>query len=61
METLNFVKNASGVTTGIFIHLEDRKKLSEEMIEDIEDLISYELRKEDEKITLEQLKAELKK
>jgi len=59
MEAVNYIKNSKGKTTGLFINLDNKKKLSEEVIEEIEDIISYELRKDDEKISMEELKTQL--
>lgn len=50
MEAIQYVKNAKGDTTGLFIELSNIGKKSREMVEDIEDIISYELRKNSKKI-----------
>ena len=59
MEAVNYLKNSQGKTTGLFINLQNKKKFSQAMLEEIEDAISYELRKDSEKITLEELKSQL--
>ncbi len=50
METLQYVKNAKGETTGLFIDISKMKKSSIDILEDLEDAISYELRKNSPKI-----------
>ena len=34
MEAVNYLKDSNGIITGLFINPEDKKKLSEEIIED---------------------------
>jgi hypothetical protein len=45
LETLQFVKNSKGQTTGIFIDITKIKSKTSEAIEDLEDITAYELRK----------------
>lgn len=50
METIQYIKNGKGITTGLLVDLSKINKKSQDLIEDIEDIISYELRKNSKKI-----------
>ena len=47
MENLNYITNFKGEKIALQINLRPRKKLSYKEIEEIEDIISYELQKDE--------------
>jgi hypothetical protein len=50
MSDINYITDTNGIKTHILIALNPKKKITLEYIEDIEDIIAYELLKKDESV-----------